>query len=133
MDIAVIAAVVAALGSAAAWCTLLIARGRSEAKSEESAESAARKAAEAHSTSLAAVAKAELISAQLSEFKLEVAEKYVSSKAADAIEGRITSEVHQLSEDVKSSMTEINRRFDTLTKTLIETLASTPAGLKRKT
>ena len=90
---ALIAAVSACVGLAKFWLD----RGASEAKAETAATTAA-----------VAVARVELVGSQLSDFKVQVARDYATTKALESAEGQMATAMNGVREEMRG----MNSRLD---------------------
>jgi phage-related tail protein len=130
-----------ALASAGgAWITLVLMRSResrAQVQADEATKNAAKTAKEradqAHAAAGVATARCELIAHELAGFKVEVAERYVTTRAVDQLAERLTIDMHRLSDELRASTSELGRRFDELTRTFIEAGAARAAGRRKPT
>ena len=123
-----------------AWITLMLTRSRerraqvqADAATKSEAKTAKERAEEAHEAAGVATARCELIAHELAGFKVEVAERYVTTRAVDLLAERLTTDMHRLSDELRASTSELGRRFDELTRTFIEAGASRAAGKRKAT
>jgi hypothetical protein len=123
-----------------AWITLMLMRSRerraqvqADEATKNQAKTATERADQAQEAAGVATARCELIAHELAGFKVEVAERYVTTRAVDQLAVRLTTDMHRLSDELRASTCELGRRFDELTRTFIEAGASRAAGRRKPT
>jgi hypothetical protein len=107
--LAIIVSAIAALGGVFAGISFWMNRGKAEATAEQ-----------ALSASTMVGAKYELLSTALADFKVDVARTYITAAAVGETEGRLTTELHRIADEMRGSSAEVARSFADLTNTLLE-------------